>query len=385
MAGPPIVAELAIAALRLDSTAALAVRGLALVTSVACVFSLVVRPLLAQLAAGRLASSDASDRIDQMRSEMELRNRVDRALGQASADTAAMRAALRAVTELVAEADVTLLLAVPDEPRVGWTVRLGDGELQPARSIPGTPGCSALVANSTVSTDSTSLDSCEHLEDPDMAVSSTCIPLVVGDRTLGVISAVQAPGEGPDDETLALMEWVVERTAARISEIHRTRRAPGQFAIDETTGLPGRDALDAALRENFRSLVPFCLALVEIDDFEGVQYLHSPEEVSEVSRTVADSLRLTVRPDDIVTSLDNGRFAVLLLNCGAAHASMAIERVRESLVLSLSVAEAPPFSFSAGVVESHRATSIDDLVEKGRAAVRVAHGEGGNRVALANE
>lgn len=385
MVGPPLLAELVVAAADVTGLVATGVRAAGWCAAVVAVFALVVRPLLAQVAENRLASQDAADQLVRVRSEAEFRDRVERALGQATSDPAAMRAAVRAMHEVVPEADVALLLSVPEEPRVGWTVRLADGELQEARPIPGTPGCSALAGSTTVVTDSTSLDSCAHLEDPDMSVSATCIPLRLGDRLLGVLSTVQAPGESPDPERLELMEWIVERTGARMAELHRTRRQERHFGTDQVTGLPGRDALEAALRDNFRSLVPFCLAVLEIDDFEGLAHLRTEEQVEEVRATLADSLRLTVRPDDVVTSLDGGRFATLLLNCGATHASMAIERVRESLTLSLSTAEVSPFTFSAGVVESHRATSIDDLLEQGRSAVRLAHGNGGNRVALAHD
>ena len=383
--GPPVVAELLVAALDIGGVGALAVRAGGWIAAAGLVVAVVVRPLLAQMAAERLATEDARCELDRLGTEVDFRERVGRALTQAGADEAAMRAALRAVHEVLPDADVSLLLAVPDQPRVGWKVRLTEGEIQPARPIPGTPGCSALAGNTIVATDSTALDSCEHMEDPDMTVSATCVPLRIGERLLGVVSAVQAPGEGPDQHQLQLIEWVVERTGARISELRRSQNRHEHFATDATTGLAGPDALESHLRDNFRSLVPFCVSLIEIDDFPGLVHLRSPSEVDEVLRTLADSLRLTLRPDDVITQIDRGRFAVLLVNCGATHASLALERVRESLALSLSVAEAAPFTFSAGVVESHRATSIDDLLEQGRSALRLAHGNGGNRVALAHD
>jgi len=131
--------------------------------------------------------------------------------------------------------------------------------------------------------------------------------------------------------------------------------------------------------------VPFCVALVDIDDYDGLVHLRTSEQVDDSLRTLAESLRMTLRPDDVVCLIDRGRFAVVLANCGATHASLALERVRESLALSLSVAGSAPFTFSGGIVESHRATSIEDLLEQARTATRLAHGNGGNRVALAHD
>lgn len=389
-AGPPLVAELVAAALDLGGIAASGVRTIGWMAAVAFVTTTVVRPVLRELANARVASQDLGAELEVVKAERDFRERVERALSQSGTEPAAMRSALRASQELCPDADVTLLLAVPDEPRVGWAVRLADGELLPARPIPGTPGCAALAGNTVVAADSSALDACEHLAEPEMAepemaVSASCIPLRLGDRVLGVVSTIQAPGEGPDVRTLEMLEWLVERTASRIAELRRLHRRRSAFLEDAVTGLPGPDALDSHLRESFRSLVPFCVALVDIDDFDGFERLRSAEHIDDALRTVADSLRLTLRPDDVVCRIDRGRFAVLLANCGAVHASLALERVRESLALSLSVAGSTPFTFSAGVVESHRATSIEDLLEQARSAARLARGNGGNRVALAHD
>jgi PleD family two-component response regulator len=76
---------------------------------------------------------------------------------------------------------------------------------------------------------------------------------------------------------------------------------------------------------------------------------------------------------------------VLLANCTGNQASLALERVREALVLALSVEGAVPFTFSAGVVESHRGTSIEDLLERAALAAGEAHRRGGNRVAVSED
>lgn len=383
--GPPVMAELIVAALDLGGPAASAVRIAGWAVAASLVMTTVVRPLLSTLAAARMATQDRDAELVQVKAERDFRDRVERALTQTAAEPAVIRAALRAAHELCPDAEATLLLAVPDEPRVGWTVRLADGELLPARPIPGTPGCAALAGNTVVATDSSALDACEHLDDPEMAVSASCIPLRMGDRVMGVVSTVQAPGEGPDAHTLEMLEWLVDRAASRIAELRRLQSRRSAFREDPVTGLPGPDALDSQLRESFRSLVPFCVALVDVDDFDGFKYLWSAEQIDDALRTVAESLRVTLRPDDVVCRIDRGTFGVLLGNCGAMQASLALERVRESMALSLSVAGSTPFTFSAGVVESHRATSIENLLEQARSATRLASGNGGNRVALAHD
>jgi diguanylate cyclase len=231
-------------------------------------------------------------------------------------------------------------------------------------------------------TTSSSLDACDHIEDPEMAVSALCIPLRLDDRVLGVVSIVGAPGESPDDHTVRLIEWLVERTGVRVSEQRRLHGRSVMVREDVVTGLPGAQTLNRNLRETIRSLVPFCLAIVDVDDYEGLLHLHPGEETDDALRMLAETLRLTLRPDDIVCRIDGGQFGVLLANCTGNQASLALERVREALVLALSVEGGVPFTFSAGVVESHRGTSIEDLLERAALAAGEAHRGGGNRVAV---
>ena len=385
VAAPLVLAELVVAALGLEGTAALLARLIAWIAAIAAVMAWVARPLTAQVAAARVKAADAFAEALVARTEVDFRTRFERALAQTQGEPAAIAAAMRAVDELMADADVSLLLAVPEEPLVGWSVRMAGSEMAPATPVEGTPGCAAMATGTTVMTTSSSLDACAHLDDPEMAVSALCIPLRLDDRMLGVVSIVGAPGESPDDHTVMLIEWLVERTGVRVTEQRRLQGRSVLVREDDVTGLPGPQTLDRQLREAVRSLVPFCLGVVDVDDWEGIVHLHD-REASEVSlRLLADTLRVTLRPDDLVCRVDDARFAVLLTNCGAAQASLALERGRESLALALSVGEGVPFTFSAGVVESHRATSIDELLERAAATARTAHASGGNRVAVASD
>ncbi|MGI9578177.1 MAG: GGDEF domain-containing protein [Microthrixaceae bacterium] len=372
----PLLAEIVISLAGLQDTVALLVRVLGWVGAVFATMTWVLKPITGAVAAARVRAADAHAQTLVARTEVDFRTRFERALAQTKSEPTAIRAAMRAVDELMPDAQVTLLLAVPEEPLVGWSVRMLDGEITPASPIVDTPGCAALATGSTVMTTSSSLDACEHIEDPDMAVSALCVPMRLDDRLLGVVSVVGAPGESPDDHTALLIEWLVERTGVRVSEQRRLQGRSELLREDEVTGLPGAQTLQRQLRETIRSLVPFCLALVSIDEFDSGVDGGGDDSL----RTLADTLRRTLRPDDLLCRLDGGRFGVLLTNCAASQASLALERVRESLALALSVEAAAPFTFSAGVVESHRATSIDGLLDRAADAAGDAHRSGGNRV-----
>lgn len=386
VAGPSVAAALLVALGDLDGAALVVALVLGWACAVAATFTFVVRPLVGQLVAARLTSDDLAAELATERADRDFRSRFERALAQTDAEPAALRCALQAVSELCPESDCALLLAVPDEPRVGWTVRLLDGQLLPARPISDTPGCSALASGHTVAvTSSAEMGACAHLVDPTMEVSGLCVPLRLGDRVLGVVSLMGPPGEKLPGPTVHTLEWLVDHTGARIADQRRHRGPSVAGREDPVTGLPGAGSLERNLREMVRSLTPFCLAVVDLDDFGELRAEHGDDEGDETLRLMADTLRLTLRPQDLVCRMDGARFGVLLGNCSGPQASAAMERVREALVLAIAADEGPVFTFSAGIVESHRAESIEDLLEQARSAAKEAHASGGNRANLAHD
>lgn len=318
--------------------------------------------------------------------EMSFRERFDNSLRSSTDESTTIELTLRAVAEVLPDADVSLLLNLPNEPRIGWTVRLVRGHLEPAVPMPDTPSCLALANLATTTTSSTrTLDACGHLRDQPNDVSSVCIPLRLGDRTLGSVNALCAPGEPPDVQAIQLAEWSVSRAAVRIAE-QRLQRGPSlSGAPDPVTGLPGVPALRHQLKDLIRTLVPFCVAAVSVDHFEGLRYGEGTEASEIVLSFVADALTSTLRPGDFVCRTGGGNFAVVLADCNARQATAVIERVRESLALLLALESTTAFTFSAGIVESHHATSLDELLEMAWKACEQATAAGGNRVSLAFE
>ena len=384
VAGPPLLAEAVVALGQLTGVVALVVRLAGIAAAAAAVMSLVVKPLLTAIARARLTATDLEERLAAERSARDFRARFDRAIAGADAEPAALRTGLRAVMEVVPDHDVALLLVAPDEPRIAWSVRIVNGALQTAEPVPGLPTCAALVAGAVTTTlSSTALDACAHLGDPAVDVSAVCVPFRIGERTLGSVCVTGPPGELPDADLIDTVQWIVERTATRVAEQRRTRGPSVPGPEDPVTGLPTGVALRSHLRDLVRALTPFSVAVVRLDGEEDYRAAHGAG-LDEALRLLAGTLTSTLRPDDVVCRLDGARFAAVLERCGAEQASAAMERVRESLVLALTLEGVPHFTCSAGIVESHQATSLDETVALADAACDVAHLRGGNRVSLAD-
>lgn len=318
------------------------------------------------------------------RAVRDLQDRLDRALRDSDGEPATLRMGLRAIAELAPDTQVSLLLAMPDEPRVGWRVRLQDGVLDTAEALETMPTCAALARGATASTRSSdALEACAHLQDPLEPVSAACVPMHVAERTFGAVCLEGPPGERADADLLTHVEWVVDRMGGRATEQRATRAPVLPGRPDPLTGLPGRAALRARLRELVRALSPFAVAVLDVD---GYGELATDDDADDALQVMTEVLGSTLRPDDLVCRLDGSQFGVLLPQCSAAHAVAALERARESLVLLLTEEQdLPPLTFSAGVVESQRATSLDHLVELAEGACAVASSAGGNRVTVAGD
>ncbi len=210
VAGPPALAVVLVIAFGLGPVAAALLVAAAVAVSIVVTLRHVVAPLRSAVLTDRAKVAQLEVRVAEHQAERDFRDRLERALERCEAEPATLRTGLRAVAELVPDAEVALLLNVPDEPRIGWSVRLSGGSLDAAVPVPSTPTCSALTAGaSVVTTSSSALDACAHLHDPAMDVSATCVPLRLGDRLLGSVCIVDAPGDALDPELLGRLEWVV--------------------------------------------------------------------------------------------------------------------------------------------------------------------------------
>lgn len=329
----------------------------------------------------RLYSQQTNSDLAALRTEIAFRERFEDALRNSTGESMTIELMLRAVSEIVPDAQVSFLLSQPDHVRLGWAVALHGGRLDPAVPIGNSPRCRALERGGTVTSRfNHEVGACEHLAGQPVEVSSLCTPLTLGDRTLGVVNAICAPGQPPDADAVSVIEWILGRAAIRMTEQRLERGHSSIGSTDPVTGLPGIRAFRSQLKDLVRALVRFSIAIITVDDFEEVIEAEGPESRHLMLASVGHALTSTVRPDDFVCRYDEHTFAVVLPGCDAARAAGVIERARESLALLLVVEGELAFTCSAGVAESNQATSIDDLLDMATTTCNRAAASGGNRV-----
>ena len=413
MAGAPLVA-VALALLAGAGSVGVAVAAAA---GVALGVPITVRTVLAPMAHrvvdAHLAGADARADLDALRRAVMIRDRFDDAVAAEGAEAAVLHLLVSAALEVTPDADVSLLLSLPDEPRVAWSVRSAGDRLLPAEPVPERPSCVALATGRTaVAPSSTEMGACGHLResadgvhdlddglDPGedgvgsaseelwwepTEVAALCLPLVIGERNLGVLCVTTAPGELPDRDRQATLEHVVHVGSARLESLRQRRGPSTPGPTDPVTGLPTEVALRARAGELTRSHQPWCLAVVRVDGADEFRHLHGPHTWDDAMRLIADTTSTTLRPDDVVVRLDGERVAAVLSGCSTAQAAAALERARESLVLAHTMAGIEHFTCSVGLVDGTRTTSIDDGIRLADAAGHAALLQGGNRVVVAD-
>ncbi|MDQ3918125.1 MAG: GGDEF domain-containing protein [Acidobacteriota bacterium] len=125
---------------------------------------------------------------------------------------------------------------------------------------------------------------------------------------------------------------------------------------------------------------PFTVAFLDVDDFKQVNDRHGHSAGDRLLKTVADTIRRSLRAVDSVARLGGDEFAVLMPETGAAAAQVVIRRVRRRLV-EAARKEGLPVTFSIGVVTwDAPPASVDEMLRAADALMYTAKRRGKNTV-----
>jgi diguanylate cyclase (GGDEF)-like protein len=296
-----------------------------------------------------------------LRSRIDLEDRLRQALDVVTTEADALSLVGDALTEAFGPS-VRLLIPDPMALRLGPALIVAnDDHLIDADS------CTAFRrgATSTVSS-SNHFDACPHLRRSAERVSGVCVPVTAAGRRVGVVQWTGPERSPLDAIDISTIESVAYLLALRLLVIR----------TDAGSGEPIRFVTE---------LVPFSVAICILDDFEAYNEVHGHEIGDQALRLFARSLTAAVRPNDIVGRTDIDQFTVVFPSTSALDAAHALERVRETLVLSLSGGDLPSFTGSFGVSDSNQGDSIDAIIETAEIAVALASKAGQNRVVVAGE
>jgi diguanylate cyclase (GGDEF)-like protein len=97
---------------------------------------------------------------------------------------------------------------------------------------------------------------------------------------------------------------------------------------DALTGLGSRLAVEAQIEQSFQSGAPFCVAIIDIDEFKRVNDKYGHLAGDELLKQFATELRSVCRSTDTIGRWGGDEF-ILVLHCGIAEAMAQIDRLRK--------------------------------------------------------
>ncbi|HEY0832989.1 MAG TPA: diguanylate cyclase [Azospirillum sp.] len=194
-----------------------------------------------------------------------------------------------------------------------------------------------------------------------------------------------ANGERPSE---AEYESVIARFEDFVALLRRVERAFGAAAsgLDLLTGLRSRRGMDEALERELnrfrRAGQPFCIALVDIDKFKGINDTYGHDIGDRVLGATAAVISRGIRSFDEAFRMGGEEFLVCLKETVLEEGFRVIDRLREDLEASpvvLPDGRTIRVTASFGLVQSTADLGVDELVQRADRALYHAKNTGRNR------
>jgi diguanylate cyclase (GGDEF)-like protein len=162
--------------------------------------------------------------------------------------------------------------------------------------------------------------------------------------------------------------------------------------VDPLTGLANRQTMRTQLTgerdRSIRQRLPLSLALADIDHFKKINDTFGHAQGDNVLRAVAQVLRNTVRPYDVVYRYGGEEFLICLPGTNTDTGTQALERIRTAIAALKMVDDKGtpiPVTATFGVAEVDADTSVDDAIERADKALYDGKRAGRNRVVAFTE
>jgi diguanylate cyclase len=159
--------------------------------------------------------------------------------------------------------------------------------------------------------------------------------------------------------------------------------------VDPLTGTLNRRGLERAFARECarcdRHGLALSLAVIDLDDFKQVNDRYGHQFGDEALAQLAEVMRATLRPSDVIARYGGEEFVVIFPHSDAPAATTAVARLQRALTVLplLRDGDAVTLSFSAGLAGRLPRESRDDLIARADAALLVAKNSGKNKVVIA--
>jgi diguanylate cyclase len=168
---------------------------------------------------------------------------------------------------------------------------------------------------------------------------------------------------------------------------HELDTASRLVSHDPLTGVLNRKGLTEALTREVsrarRNDSPLCIALIDIDNFKGINDEYGHGVGDEALCHLANTVTGTLRPQDVVARYGGEEFVILLPDTVLDAAGSIFKRLQRELACRVFYAhdsELLPITFSAGIVLFSPEEDLETVLSRADAAMYAAKRTGKNRV-----
>jgi diguanylate cyclase (GGDEF)-like protein len=199
-------------------------------------------------------------------------------------------------------------------------------------------------------------------------------------RTVGVIHVTGRPEVMPSEGAVQFLSTLANQSGARVGLIRMMADTQMQASTDSLTGLLNRRAFENEVRKARGGHQSFAVAMADLDHFKHLNDTFGHDTGDRALRLFAQTLRATVRTQDIVARYGGEEFAIVLPSSNSFDAADVLDRVRAALDTATTEAGLPTVTVSFGVVDASTDEDLTRSLARADAALLEAKRAGRDRV-----
>jgi diguanylate cyclase (GGDEF)-like protein len=216
------------------------------------------------------------------------------------------------------------------------------------------------------------------------------IPLIARDSIKGALNIYRLGEDASfDDDEFELAKRFGDAAALALDNAQIRARLEHQAMTDALTGLYNHRAFHERLRRALasasRSHDAVSILMLDIDDFKRVNDVYGHGSGDEILRSLADTLKDSVRASDVVYRLGGEEFAIMI----TSRSPQSAERLAHRLVERVQATEFDPagrITISVGLARGpEHAMNPRELIACAEAAMMTAKARGKNQIVLYDE